>query len=134
MNLADLKRDSAELERVVAQGRNLTLELKKCIQADLGTHLVIVSEYQHSLVCSYYGFQLIFRIEIGYGQNNIVPTICAYTRGYGIDQPESAIGVAYQFDRLGNIDGRMTPDNFAKNFIADVFTKLTEAGTIVLQP
>jgi hypothetical protein len=127
--------ETNELVRAHAErGAEFIEMLKSYIDQEFPSHLITKSETPHALQYSYYGFRLIFRIEIEIANNNLEATLKAYSLSPDLQPVETFLGVKYTFDSLGNINRLSRPKEFSAFFIRDVFTKITGGGKIILRP
>ena len=133
MNIEEIKLTSNSVKKLADKGVTILAALKSYLSQEFQGHISIKRETSHSLLVTYYGYPLLFRIELPMGGQGITGQIVAYSQSYDVEPVESPIGVAYTFDSLGNINRRFTEAEFSPWFVSEIFTKICEQG-ITLRP
>jgi len=135
MRIDELKRESADIKKIADKGAEIILALINYISREHSQHLEYVKNSKYKSHVTYFGLHLVFRIEMAVTPVQITSQLKAYLLSYDYEPKETFLGVAYEFDSLGSVNRRWTPDEFPQFFIADVFTKLLDEGEgILLRP
>lgn len=130
------------IQPLADMGEKLIGELKGSIKAEFGDDFVVEAK-KTALLISYFGYQIITRVEIELKLNE-KKSLSALARlvAYSIDRktpPEETQIIAYGFDKFGHVDKldsrqqMHTPKDFAAFFLEDVFEAAAGKG-MVLRP
>lgn len=133
MNIAQFENHAAVVKKLANKGQTHIAALSDEITKHLADHLTIVSTTPHSITVSFYGLRVRFRVEIGWTANETNAQIAAYGLSYDIE-PKETLLVAYPFDNMGNVKSTYLSEEFGAPLLAEVFTLLHQAGTIILRP
>ena len=133
MNIAQFGHESTDINKLTKKGTEILSTLKSYIGAEFSEHLIVndTESTPTRLAVTFYGLRLLFRIEMSWGESGLVGSIAA--NGISDVAPKETPLAAVHYDALGNIDRRMTLDEFAGPFLASVFSKLYSAN-VILKP
>lgn len=137
MNIEEIQGIAAHIKTLSLKSTDIIAGLKGFVGENLNQHFAILEEKPHSLLLSFYGLRLLFRVEIQWHARHVGATIIAYVLGY--DEPLKRVPLTvYQFDNLGNITNKeghvIDAILFPKCIITDVFTLMAENAEMKLIP
>jgi hypothetical protein len=130
MNDAQLKNIAAPVKGLASKGKIHIASLKDLIIQRFGDHLEVVSDTPYSIKVSFYGFRLVFRIEIRWVADQTNANIAAYSLSYDVEPTETLL-VMYPFDNLGNIKNKYLSNEFGIPLLVEVFTLLRQVGAVL---
>lgn len=130
MNIAQFKNLAATVKKLANKGQTHIASLNDEITQHLADHLKVVSSTPHSITVSFYGVRVLFRIEIGWSVNQTNAQIAAYSLSYDVEPKETFL-VAYPFDHMGNVKNTYLSEEFGAPLLAEVFTLLHQADTVL---
>lgn len=131
MNIDKFDDEANSIQKLTKKGTEILTALKGYIKGEFSEHLII-NESESTSTClpiTFYGLRLLFRIEMNWNSSNLIGSIAAV--GISDVEPKETWILAVQFDVLGNIEQRLTPNEFSAPFIASVFSKIQSAGTVL---
>ena len=132
MSISQFKHQAGVIEKLANKGATVIAALSTEITQNHAPHLAVSSSTPHSITVSFYGFRLVFRIEIDWTASGTNAKIVAYSLSYDAEPTETSL-VAYPFDDLGNVNRMHTANEFGAPLLAEVFTMLHQTG-IILRP
>lgn len=116
------------------KGSEIISALKHFFQkGPLAHHFKIRNEKPYSLNVSYYGLNLAFLIEVEISPDGQQESFIRVSLASTDDAPDDLL-LEWDFDVLGNIDGRWAAQDFADPFILAVFSQLRKRKPLVLRP
>ncbi|MFM8330444.1 MAG: hypothetical protein ACKN9T_02020 [Candidatus Methylumidiphilus sp.] len=142
MQINTIKQTSNDLKKLYDIGISILARLKHYLIYELGDHLEIKQDSQSDFLVTYYGYPLLFRINLSIGipqsQNPYMPIttsgqIAAYLQPYDAKPIDAPSDIHYSFDKNGTINTNLTTEDFAQQFVLDVFEKVLK-GNLILRP
>lgn len=137
MNLVDQL--TSTVKPLADVGSRMIGVLKKTIENECQQCMAVESETSGSLHVSYFGYRLVFRIEIKLqrdrvsGRETVTPKLVAYSSDREPDSQEIQLA-AFEFDEHGLIHpGGHRLDNFAEWLLLEVFNAAAQNG-MTLRP
>jgi hypothetical protein len=138
-----ISQHSEQVKPLVEKGKKAISDLKNYIEQTLAEEFSITGKSESTLSVSYYGFPLLFRVEI-YSKNDAnslvmppVAKVVAYRMSDDV-KPEWVSLTECSFNSVGDVTLPVEPkssniDHFAGSFLAQVFNA-TMAKGMTLRP
>lgn len=136
MKIEEVLYYSNQVKELTEKGTEPLGLLKRFIEDHLKPHCVILKHTSHSLLVSFYGARLLFRVEIEWEGKNIKAGVAAYALSYD-EPPKEKRHAVYGFDKLGNFfqDGRgMDAGTFPQQIIGEAFSSMTQKEKMRIVP
>lgn len=131
MNIDEALDRARTAKKLADKGTELIASLRTFIEDEFSEHITILAaSTKHRLYANFFGLPLLFRIEVGWGGEALSATISAYVLSE-VAPKEHALDVNFPFDRHGNIQRKLTKDEFSPYFLQAVFTSLHTSGMIL---
>jgi hypothetical protein len=133
-----IKQRTETVKPLADMGARLISELTAQIKTEFVDDFIVVKAENTSLLISYFGYQVIIRVEIELKLNGESWIASARLVAYSVDRntpPKETEVIAYEFDKLGNVtrkvkvgQDKFLPNKFAAWFLLDLFTAAAEKG------
>lgn len=135
--------ETNQLQSLTERGRDIIAELRRLIEGKDGPeagafHGVFTIERNglttpHSLLVSFFGLHLLFRIELThYAERAPLGRLVAYSIHHLAQPHTMPMDLEYQFDKLGNVTGSIR-DGFGLEFLERVF-EVVQQKKLILRP